>query len=396
MNRAMRVFFIFTLSLVWQSMPLAGDEDNSLEARILRVENGFSPSVAIRGDAAGTSILDRMKATGTPAVSIAVIEDFRIVWAKSYGLKEAGKPAPVDTSTVFQAASISKSLTATAVMKMVQSGILKLDQPVNSYLINWKLPENNFTRQQPVTLAHLLSHTGGVNLPSFPGYPVGTPLPNLLQILDGSSPANTPQVRVTSRPGTAFNYSGGGSLLLSQVLSDIRKQSYAALMQEMMLTPLGMTRSCFEQSLGTTWQANAAMAHVDGKPCPGGGSVYPELSAAGLWTTPTDLARFAIAHQLAALGRNDSFLSRELEQLMLTPWGSQEYGLGFSLDSIFQGKYFGHSGGNRGFASMVLAHKEKGYGVAVMVNSESMELIREIIISVAAEYGWEVLSVLRT
>jgi CubicO group peptidase (beta-lactamase class C family) len=360
--------------------------------QIRRVENGLAPMVLIQGETARSNILERMRATGTPAVSIAVIENFRISWAKAYGVKEESRSDAVDTDTLFQAASISKSFTATAIMRLVQEGRLRLEQPVNTCLSNWKLPENDLTRQSPVTLAHLLSHTAGINVPSFPGYPAGTAIPTPLQILNGNSPANTPGVTVERRPGTGFRYSGGGTLVLGQVLCDTRRQSFPALMQELILAPLGMTRSYFEQPLMPNHRSDAAVAHGNGKPCPGGAYSYPELSAAGLWTTPTDLARFAIAHQLAALGRNDRFLTRALEQQMITPRGSDEYGLGFSLDPIFKGKYFGHSGGNRGFASLLLAHKEKGYGVAVMVNSEGMDLIREIVVAVADAYGWEALA----
>jgi CubicO group peptidase (beta-lactamase class C family)/pimeloyl-ACP methyl ester carboxylesterase len=361
---------------------------NETEARIRRVENGLMPPVQVKGDAAW-NIRERMEHYKVPGVSVAVIENFRVVWAKGYGVQDLETKEPVTERTIFQAASIGKSLNATAILRKVREGKLSLDENVNSYLRSWKLPDNEFTAGKKVTIANLLSHTGGTTVSGFPGYEVGAPIPTVEQILRGEPPANTAPIIVDTEPGVAFRYSGGGTTILQLMLSELEKKPYPQIMKETVLDPLGMTVSSFNQPLPLELQPLAATAHDrNGQPVDGRYYVYPELAAAGLWTTPTDLARFAIEHQLSLQGKSNKILSRELEERMTTPYIGEGYGLGFQIQKMGDEVYFLHGGGNRGYRSLLIAHKQKGYGAVVMTNGASEAMIPEIIRSIAKEYSW--------
>jgi CubicO group peptidase (beta-lactamase class C family) len=358
-------------------------------SRIERVENGLLPSVLLKGEP-GWTMQERMTHYKVPGVSIAVIDSFRIAWVKTYGVKDAGTGEPVTPQTLFQAASISKPVNATAVLLEVQRQKLSLELDVNQYLSSWKLPENDLTANTRVTIANLLSHTGGTTVSGFPGYEPTAPLPTVQQILSGAPPANTPPIIVDLKPGTRFRYSGGGTTITQLVLMELEGKPYPEILKELVLDPIGMSSSTFSQPLPEARLSEAAAAHgPDGTVVPGKFHVYPELAAAGLWTTPTDLARFAIEHQLSLQGKSNMVLSPESEEKMMTPYIGDGYGLGFGIEKKGNAEYFQHSGGNYGFNCLLIAHRQKGYGAVVMLNSNAYALIPEIIRSIANEYNWE-------
>jgi CubicO group peptidase (beta-lactamase class C family) len=296
----------------------------------------------------------------------------------------------VTTETVFQAASISKTLNATVIMKHVQEGRLSLDENVNTYLTSWKLPDNKFTERKKVTIANLLSHTGGTTVSGFPGYKVSAPIPTLLQILKGEQPANTSPIVVDIDPGQRFRYSGGGTTILQLVLIELEKKPYEQILGETILVPLNMTNSTFSQPLPDSWKSWAATGHgPEDKPVEGKWHVYPEQAAAGLWTTPTDLAKFAIEHQLSVQGKSNRILKQEYEEKMMTPYIGEWYGLGWGTQKMGDAVYFQHSGGNEGFTCLLIAHMKAGYGAVVMVNSNTGGIRSEIMRSIAKEYDWE-------
>jgi CubicO group peptidase (beta-lactamase class C family) len=360
-----------------------------LSHRISRVENGLIPAVVVKGEPAW-NILERMRHYKTPGASIAVIDSFRIAWAKAYGVKDAKTNEPATTRTLFQAASISKTLNATAVMAEVQKGRLSLDVDVNQYLSSWKLPCDSPYAGAKVTLANLLSHTGGTTVHGFPGYVAGTPLPTVQQVLNGEPPANTAPIVVNAEPGKRFSYSGGGITITQLVLTELEGKLYPEILKALVLDRLEMRSSTFAQPLPVSRLAEASSAHgLDGSPITGKFHVYPEMAAAGLWTTPEDLAKFAIEHQLSLHGKSNLILTREFEQKMLSPYIGEGYGLGFGIEKRGEDEYFEHSGGNAGFSCLLIAHKYKGYGAVVMINANSYALIPEIIRSIAREYNWD-------
>lgn len=358
--------------------------------RISRVLAGLRPPVEIEGKPNQRwTLAERMTNYKVPGVSIAVIEGGRIAWARGFGVKEAGKSDPVTPTTLFQAASISKPVAATAMLRLVERGTLNLDTNVNKYLKSWKVPDNKFTTTEKVTLRRIVSHTAGLTVHGFPGYATTDPIPTVVQVLDGAKPANTAPVRVDTTPGAIERYSGGGTTIMQQLLVDVTGKPFPALMEELVLGPVGMTSSTYEQPIPAARASEAAHAHTqDGKPIPGGWHVYPEMAPAGLWTTPTDLLKWAIAITDARAGRSTSLLSQGMTQQMLTAQ-KNEVGLGPFVGGTGRNFHFGHGGANEGFHSQLVMYPELGVGAAVMTNGDGGPmLISEVLRSLAAEYGW--------
>ncbi|HWN97971.1 MAG TPA: serine hydrolase [Blastocatellia bacterium] len=359
-----------------------------VQSRIERVEKGLLPSVLVTGVPAW-SLEERMKHYKVPGVSIAVIRDFKIEWAKAYGVKDIETNELVTTETLFQAGSISKPVAAMVALKRVEQGKIALDENINDKLTSWKLPDNEFTAKHKVTLANLLSHTGGTTVHGFPGYAVGEKIPTLPQVLDGAPPANTAPVRVDMEPGTKVRYSGGGTTIVQLAIMDIEKKPYPQIAKETVLSPLNMTSSTYEQPLPAETRKKAATGYRgNGKEVEGKIHIYPEMSAAGLWTTPTDLAKFAIEVQLSLVGKSNKVLSKEMTTKMVTPF-MEEAGLGFFIDKRGAAIYFGHGGADEGFRAQLLVSRDKGYGAVVMVNSDNGQILDEIVRGIAREYQWE-------
>ena len=365
-----------------------GQAQANLDAEIKRVEAGLLPSVLIKGEP-GWSIEERLKFYKCPGLSVAVIKDFKVLWARAYGVKDLETKEPITTETLFQAGSISKSVNATIAMKKVEQGKISLDANINEKLASWKLPENELTAKKPVTLRRLLSHTAGTTVHGFPGYAITDKLPTLQQVLDGTAPANTAPVRVDLEPGTQFRYSGGGTTITQLALTEIEKKPYPEIARETVLKPLNMTNSTYSQPLPADWRPKAATGYrQNGKEVEGKIHIYPEMAAAGLWTTPTDLAKFAIEMQLSLAGRSNKILTKQSVETMTTGV-LNDVGLGFFIEKHGSAVYFGHGGSDEGFTSELLVSRDKGYGVAVMVNSDSGGILREVVRAVAREYGWE-------
>lgn len=307
-----------------------------------------------------------------PAVSVAVIRDFKIEWARAWGVKSANSGEPATVDTMFQAASISKPVAAMASLRAIQDGRFGLDQDVNTILTSWKVPASPHIAGVIVTPRMLMSHTSGTDDGfGFPGYHPDAPTPTIVQILDGRPPSNRVAVRWGRAPMTGFKYSGGAVTIQELVLTDALGQPFQRIMQDAVLDPIGMSHSTYEQPLPAARQAQAAQAH-DGKGQPGDAPwrVHPEHAAAGLWTTATDLARFAIEVQLALAGRSARVLNKTMAQEMVTPVGVGPYAVGFTIARVGEGWYFSHGGSNWGFRCDLIAHRSKGYGVVIMTNGD--------------------------
>ena len=351
-------------------------------------------AVLPEGPLADDVVAALMKQFSVPGVSIAVIKDFQIHWAKGYGVADVETGAAVTPETMFQAASISKPVAAMVSMKAVQDGRFTLDQDVTTLLKSWKLPQTAHTKERPVTPRSLLSHTSGTGDGfGFPGYGVTEPLPTPAQILDGVPPSNRRPVRLERPPMTGYKYSGGGSVMQQLVVMDVTGRPFATVAREWVLGPIGMTNSTYEQPLPVSRQKQASRAHSRagarmGDPW----HVYPELSAAGLWTTPTDLAKFLIEVQTTLAGRSTRVLSRAQMLEMVTPVGVGPYAVGFGVEKVGEGWYFGHGGSNWGFQCNMIAHRIKGYGVVVMTNGDAGgALAADVMRKVQAAYAWDML-----
>jgi len=384
------------LVFVFHGVSLRADSSNpqtadEIERRIERVVNGLLPSGVFKNQSRygpKTTLKERMAHYHTPGVSIAVVNNYKIEWARGFGVREHGKREPVTENTLFQAASISKPMFALAVMRLVEDGKLNLDEDVNRYLTSWKVPPNG-SWQPRITLRQILSHSAGLTVHGFPGYRTTEKLPSLIDILNGSAPANTPRIEVNILPGLQARYSGGGTTLAGQAVVDVLGKPFAQIMREVLLDPVGMKHSTFDQPLPAKWAKSAATAHPSkNQPLPGKWHVYPELAPDGLWTTPSDLARAGIELQLALKGEAKSLLSAPTAMEMLTPV-IETVGIGFMLDGKDKSIRFGHGGANEGFLSQMTMYKELGMGAVVMINSgEGGPMLREIERAIAREYDW--------
>jgi CubicO group peptidase (beta-lactamase class C family) len=392
MTRSLPVLSIL-VGLALPQLARAKDEtrwlaEASQGARIERVEQGLPPITLADGTTLRFDLQSWMELFKVPGLSVAVFDNFQIVWRKSYGVGEAGTSAPVTLDTTFQAGSVSKPVTALAAMRLVQEGRLQLDDNVNDKLRSWKVPDNAFTTHEKVTLRRLLSHSAGLSVHGFPGYAVGAPLPTLVQVLNGEKPANTAPVRVVMVPGTKFEYSGGGTTIVQLLLVDQLKKPFPQLMAETVFQPLGLTHSSYEQPQPPLRAAMSAVGHhTDGMPVTGKWHIYPEMAAAGLWTTPGDLAQLAIEVAKSRRGTSNRILSQKSIQQMLTVQAAP-MGLGFFVDP--KSDRFGHDGDDDGFKTALIAFSDSGRGAVVMANSDyGVWLVGPLLASLAREYGWK-------
>lgn len=385
------VSFTGTLSgddLVLRAVGLMPEPFTMAARRVIRV-------TTVRGSVSDAALMRRLlEESHVPGVSIAVIKDFKVALAVAYGVADADTRAPVTTRTTFQAASISKPVAAMVSLKAVQEGRFSLDQDINTILKSWKLPPGQPSSSGPVTPRMLMSHTSGMGDGyGFPGYAPGAPLPTVQQILDGVPPSNLRPIRLERAPASGFEYSGGGVLLQQLALTDAVGRPFERIAREWVLDPLAMADSTFEQPLPAARQAQAARAHDrNGARMKEPWRVYPEQAAAGLWTTPTDLARFAIEVQLAVQDRSSRVLTPALAREMITPVGVGPYAVGFGIARQGEGWYFLHGGSNWGFQADLTAHRSKGYGAVIMTNGDSgTALIPTLLRLIQEEYKWDAL-----
>jgi CubicO group peptidase (beta-lactamase class C family) len=375
---------------VTQSVSAGAKSAADTDARIERIARGIEPLEVAKGESAVSLDIEKlMKLYNVPGLSVAVIENYKIAWVKSYGVTEPGGKEPVTPKTLFQAGSISKPVAAAGMLALVQEGKLSLDEDVNQKLKSWQVPENEFTKEQKVTLRRLASHSAGLTVHGFPGYDIDEKVPTLVQIFNGEKPANTAAIRVDFVPGTNERYSGGGITIEQQVMMDVSGKPFPALMKEAVLDKIGMSDSSYEQPLPPARATlTAGGAYGDGKEVHGKWHVYPEMAAAGLWTTPTDLAKFAIEIALSKQGKSNKVLLQKTTQEMSIPQ-SKNFGIGFALNTKHPGE-FGHSGADEGFQALLVMNADTGQGAALMANSDYGILVaEEYLRSLAKEYAWK-------
>ena len=358
--------------------------------RIARIEQGLLPATTITNAPPVTyTLAERMAFHKVPAISVAFVENGKVAWARAYGVADVAAGTRATTDTLFQAASISKPLAALAVLRLVQDGKLALDEDVNLKLKSWKVPENDFTKEEKVTLRRLLTHSAGTTVSGFPGYASTDAVPTTIQVLNGEKPTNTAAVRVDVQPGTMMRYSGGGFTIMQLLVSDITGKPFPQVMREFVLDPAGMTASTYDQPLPSSMTARAALAYMrSGSPVSGGPHTYPEMAAAGLWTTPSELAKVAIEIEAAFEGRSSRVLSPTTIKQMLTHQ-RDGYGLGIAVSGEGATLRFGHNGANAGYRCQWTHYAGRHQGVIVMTNSDAGgDLMAEVVRAVSAEYEW--------
>ncbi len=372
-----------------ESKPNNPEYSAEVEDRIEKVLNSLQVGTEIQGNFKIETLEERMAFYHTPAVSIAVVNNGKIEWARGFGKSDLESNTLTDIETMFQAASISKPIFALAVMKLKEKGKVDTEKDVNAYLSSWKIPKNG-DWQPKISLRQLLSHTAGLTVHGFPGYANKEAIPTIPQILNGEKPANTGRVFVDILPGTKFRYSGGGTVVAQLAITDLLKKPFPEIMDEEVFRPLQLKQSTFSQPLPKDFKYKTATAYpYKNLPITGNHHIYPEMGPAGLWTTPTELATIMLEIQKGLSGTSD-FIEKETLEEMLTPQEVANWiGIGFMLEGENESARFKHGGWNEGFLSEFRGHKNLGKGVVIMLNSnEGHGIIDEIMNAVAKEYEW--------
>ncbi|TPE60990.1 beta-lactamase family protein [Sandaracinobacter neustonicus] len=363
----------------------------ALNADMQRFAASLLPINRIEGEDVRWTVEERLSHYSCPGMAVCVIADGEIAQSAGFGMLTPGGAA-VQADTIFAGASISKPLTAVLALQLVEQGRISLDAPVNTYLRSWKIPENDFTKQRPVTLRHLLSHRAGTTVHGFGAYPRHKPVPTLLDILDGRPPSPTPRVEVDRLPGEAARYSGGGTQIVQLIIEEAYGSDYASVAQEKIFAPLAMHRSTFAQPLPAVLEPLAAQGHhADGRVVDGRFTFTPQLAAGGVYTSAPDYARFMIECRNAWAGRsNRLLLGQPLAREMMTNQGGGQFALGWEVFGSGASARFGHGGSNEGYQCNSSCNLEQGWGGVVLTNGlGGLMLYHEVLNGMAATFGWD-------
>jgi CubicO group peptidase (beta-lactamase class C family) len=379
---SLAVFLCHWLIAVTAQQPYS----KAVNEQIARVETNLSGDMVIDGKM--YTLSERMKHYNVSGLSVAVIDNYQIMWAKGYGYADKKEGRKVTANTLFEPGSISKSLNAVAILQLAQQGKLDLYQDINQYLVNWKFPYDTVSHGNKITTAQLLSHTAGLGVHGFPGYQRDSAVAVVTDILDGRAPSNTEAVRSVTEPGKESRYSGGGILITQQMLTDLTKQRYEQYIYEHVLRPLGMTNSSYNQPPAVSQRKNLATGYKsNGNEVPGKYFVYPEKAAAGLWTTPTDICKYILEIQQAYQGKSSKVLNQEMVKLHVTPY-KDDVAMGTFIQNRNGEKYFDHTASNEGFSGLFIGGLTNGKGAAIFVNSDDASIAFELVNTIALVYNW--------
>ncbi len=331
-SRQKRLSFLGLIAIFFLLLSGCDTSKTLTKERIKTAEKGLLKSIVFEGEKPKRmKLFERMAYYKVPGVSISVIDNFQIEWAKAYGVTKINDQDPVSIFSIFQAASISRAVTAAGALTLVAKDEIELDTNINDYLQSWTIPDNQFTQKEKVTLRRLLSRSSGLIPLEYEAIESIENKPSLNEILNGEKTDNPP-VYVANVPGSELEYSEAGFAILEKLIKDVSGQSIADFMTEVLLTPFTMERSSFEDILPERLFIDAVFGHNrEGLPFKGKGHIYPVTAANGLWTTPSDLANFAIHLMSAALGHPQTVFDPQLARRMLSvKIGNQ--GLGFFIE----------------------------------------------------------------
>lgn len=393
--------FLLVTFLLFQNYLFS--QENRSNSKIKLVENNLylspdfkfdddKPSVFNSEKTKRYTIAERMAFHKVPSVSIAVINNGKIEWVKAYGYADIKGTRLADIHTLYQAASLSKTINAMLLFKFVEQGKLSLDKDIREYLKTWKIPENEFSKGKTITLRNLLSHTGGFGTSGFAGYPKQENLPTINQILNGEYPANSDAVKTITPVNTNFSYSGGGTLVSRKIIDDNFSVNYDSLMNVHVFEPLNLTESTFGQPLDEEKWKNFALAYNDTSEYKSKYYIYPEQAPDGLWTTAGDMAKIVLSIQQSLVGNKNTFLNKNTVEEMTSPvLNTKAIACGTFILSKGSRKYFTHLGGNNGFQSIYIGSFIGGKGVVILTNASNggHPFIKELVNSVAKVYKWE-------
>ena len=337
------------------------------------------------------NILERMHFYKIPSVSLAIIENGKIKWVKTYGYADIERKRPANKTTLYQVASISKSVNSLGLMKLIQDGKLSLTNDIRNYLKTWVFPDNEFSKNKIINLKNLLSHTAGLSVHGFIGYSMKDSIPTINQILDGKRPSNNEAVKPIFPIGDHFEYSGGGYTVIRKILDDHISTNYDSLMTALVLKPLKLTNSTFSQPLLSKYKNYAYGTNKEMQTLEGNYYIYPEQAAGGLWSNATDIGKFIISIQEALKGKPNALINEQLTKEMLTPV-LNNYALGFGIVEKGGEKYFWHEGESFGYNSMYYGSFTTGKGVVILTNASpenGQPFIKELLNSVAVACEWK-------
>jgi CubicO group peptidase (beta-lactamase class C family) len=384
----MRSSFLIAVLLFTSSLFSQINYSKEVEDKIKEVENNITGRLVLNNEKPNT-ILERMKFYNVKGLSIAIVKNYKIEWAKGYGWADEEEKRPVTPQTLFEPGSISKTLNSLGLLKLAQDKQIDLNADINTYLKSWKFPYDSVSKGKKITLAHILSHHAGLSVHGFPGHDFNGPMPTTLDILDGKNGSFTPPVRSVFEPGLRFQYSGGGTTISQVILSDVTAQPYEVWMYENVLKPIGMVNSTYAQPPSKEVQKLCASGYMmDGTRVSSKFHAYPEQGAAGLWMTPSDLCNYIIDMQLAYKGGRSKVLNADMVKLHLTPYKDGTAAMGTFVEEHDGAKFFQHNAGNDGFCGMFYAGLEDGFGMVIFTNSNEYKIVSEVTNSINKAYNW--------
>lgn len=389
MKRLKIIPYTLLMLIACESSPELSAIDQDQEA----IENGLLPGVVLKGEELQPqNIFDRLSELRVPGASVAVVRDGKIEWMSTYGWANMADKVAANTQTLFQAASISKPITAVGVLKLVEEGKLDLDTDVNTYLTSWKIPDSEFLDSQKVTLRLLLTHTAGINVHGFSGYEINPEL-STADILNGLGNSDT--IEVVRPPGTEWAYSGGGYVIVQQVIEDVTGKPFDTYMDEEVLPLLNMSHSTFAQPIPVDRESEVSLAYkASAEVNAYGWNTYPEMAAAGLWTTAEDLANYCIEiHTIYKRRKTNGILQPETVDAMLTAHLG-EWGLGPALEWEGDSLRMQHGGKNMGFSNIFVSMPGRGDAAVILTNGDNGTIaMREILRSISIRYDWNLLGI---
>ncbi|MDP4536327.1 serine hydrolase domain-containing protein [Alkalimonas collagenimarina] len=363
------------------------------------VEAGLRPPVKFAQEQVNTfTVTERLSHHKVPGISFALIQNGEVSWAQGYGTIAASSDQAVTVNTVFQAASIAKPVTVFAVMRMKDQGVIDIHADIETYVTSLTLAQGKQTAETPVTFKNILDHTSGLTAGGYLGYEKGAAIPSDVQTFNGEAPATNKAAKVETTPGTLVSYSGAGYTLAEIALSDTFQQPFEQVMDAWVLSQVGMENSSFAMDYPQKDGVQAALGHEpSGKPITGGWRVHPEQAAAGLWSTPSDLAKLAIETTKAYQGQSE-LLSQASSREMLAPVMpdqdlSDQFGGQPAMTFIVAGDdeqfLFKHGGGTRGYSCFMVMYPETGDGAVFMTNSDAgFSIGLEMLRAASFVYNW--------
>ncbi len=380
---------------------ITGEPIDEIKEHIERVENTimkvqYKNGLDITFTGEETNIPERMRSYKVPGVSISVINNHEVEWAKSFGTKDVRTEDVVTIDTLFEAGSTSKALTAVAVLHLVEKNLFNLDESVNNRLVTWKIPDNEYTKESKISLRHLLTHTSGINRPEG-GFEVEDgKTPTLNQVLNGEPPAVNEPVKVLTFPGRKHDYSNFGYIIIQKLLEDVTGRSFPKLMKKIVFKPLEMNNSTFDYP-SEELKKRATVPHDEKGEAKKPGLHPTAFAHGGLLTTPLDLGKYVVELMKAHDGKSRRVLSSSMAKKMLSsefaldPKETMGFtGQGLGIFIIEKDTFFAHPGVNMpGATCNMIGSVETGQGAVIMTNGlNGWWLSLEILFCIAQEYGW--------